>query len=112
LVKASKIQRPDPKGSRIATPMEKIETEGAFDPNRRLCPDGSCVGLLGSDGLCSVCQRPEGAAAAADPDDEPPPQFGGTSADFDPGRRLCDDGSCVGVIGADGHCGTCGRKAD
>ena len=26
-----------------------------FDPNRRLCPDGSCVGLIGADGLCNVC---------------------------------------------------------
>jgi hypothetical protein len=90
----------------------ETETETAFNPNRQLCPDGSCVGLLGSDGLCSVCGRPEGAAAAADRDDEPPPQIGGASTGFDPGRRLCDDGSCVGVIGVDGRCGTCGRKAD
>jgi len=35
--------------------------ETAFDPRRRLCPDGSCVGVLGADGRCSVCQRPVGA---------------------------------------------------
>jgi hypothetical protein len=28
---------------------------------------------------------------------------------FQPGRRLCDDGSCVGVIGANGRCAVCGR---
>ena len=36
----------------------------------------------------------------------------GPTSGFDPARRLCDDGSCVGVVGADGVCGTCGRKAD
>jgi hypothetical protein len=31
-------------------------------------------------------------------------------APFDPTRRkLCADGACVGVIGADGRCGECGR---
>ena len=30
---------------------------------------------------------------------------------FDPGRRLCAEGSCVGVIGADGRCKECGREA-
>ena len=36
--------------------------ETAFNPKRRLCPDGSCVGVLGADGRCSVCQRSAGAA--------------------------------------------------
>jgi hypothetical protein len=66
--------------------------------------------VLGPDGLCSVCQRTEAASAAAEADD------GGTmepgASGFDAARRLCDDGSCVGVVGADGVCGTCGRKAD
>jgi len=34
------------------------------------------------------------------------------SSGFDSKRRLCDDGSCVGIVGADGVCGTCGRKAE
>ena len=106
------------------------ETETAFDPRRRLCPDGSCVGVIGADGRCSVCQRPPGSAektasAAADrgPDDDPEqgaaaaaePSEALSAADpasgFDPARRLCDDGTCVGVVGADGACGTCGQKA-
>lgn len=98
--------------------------ETAFDPRRRLCPDGSCVGVIGTDGRCSVCARPPGAAAkaASDEDAEPgaaaaaEPNEGAWAAEpvsgFDPGRRLCDDGSCVGVVGADGACSTCGRKAD
>jgi hypothetical protein len=34
---------------------------------RELCPDGGCVGLLGSDGTCSVCGKRgrDGLAAAA-----------------------------------------------
>jgi hypothetical protein len=27
-------------------------------------------------------------------------------------RKLCDDGSCVGVIGPDGRCPVCGRRAE
>jgi hypothetical protein len=106
--------------------------ETAFNPRRRLCPDGSCVGVLGADGRCSVCQRPAGAdgesgveapaeafaRADADADDDadgndlPATETvdGGTSG-FDPNRRLCDDGSCVGIVGGDGVCHTCGRKA-
>jgi hypothetical protein len=30
---------------------------------------------------------------------------------FDAGRRLCSDGSCVGIIGADGKCNVCGQRA-
>jgi hypothetical protein len=119
--------------------MEEIP----FNPARRLCPDGACVGVLGEGGRCSVCGRQgsagggaaldvdaaaggaDGAAARADAgaaddvdadglaadgasggDDAGPPAGG-----FDSRRRLCDDGSCVGVVGADGTCGTCGRRA-
>ena len=100
--------------------------ETAFNPNRRLCPDGSCVGVLGADGRCSVCQRPAGAggeslpegsppawaeAGAAASADDAPPSERADGAGFDPTRRLCDDGSCVGIVGADGVCGTCGQRA-
>src|SRR5256885_1901547 len=93
-----------------------------FDPNRRLCPDGSCVGLINSDGRCSVCARTSAAAAAGEePQAEPEVRDGedlsasagesGLEASgFDPARRLCEDGSCVGVIGSDGACTVCGLK--
>jgi hypothetical protein len=85
--------------------------EAPFNPNRQLCPDGTCVGLLGPDGLCSVCGHPQAASAQDDADDaDGAIQTGGPSG-FDAARRLCDDGSCVGVVGAEGVCGTCGRKA-
>ena len=102
--------------------------ETAFNPKRRLCPDGSCVGVLGADGRCSVCRRtagagdeslaesftesPDEARAEVSADDAPATErANGATPGFDPTRRLCDDGSCVGVVGADGVCGTCGRKA-
>ena len=105
--------------------------EGKFDPHRRLCPDGGCIGVIGSDGKCRVCGRvaggassaaaPEGFVPAEEPDedendeaedqDEAPAAVAAAGA-FDPKRRLCPDGECLGVIGADGVCNVCGKKAD
>jgi len=31
------------------------ESESASDDDRRLCPDGACIGLIGPDGHCKVC---------------------------------------------------------
>lgn len=96
-----------------------------FDPaQRRLCPDGACVGVVGDDGICSECGRTEAQAAAGA---EPPPfeasagpgapdaadGADGASVGFDPtARRLCDDGACVGVVGDDGVCRVCGRRSE
>jgi hypothetical protein len=85
-----------------------------FDSKRRLCPDGSCVGVIGADGRCTVCGR-SGDARPDELDDEaeaPLEAAGpGEPGGFDPARRLCDDGSCLGVIGADGRCNVCGQQA-
>ena len=103
--------------------------ETPFDSKRRLCPDGACVGVLGADGRCSVCRRAAGANAAAseapsqvesetaDQDDsdsdetDAPSSLAASASAFDSKRRLCEDGSCVGIVSADGVCGACGRKA-
>jgi hypothetical protein len=119
--------------------------ESAFNSSqRRLCPDGSCVGLLDSDGRCRVCGTqgdagaPAGAASASPPAAEAGDDFvdadadadtdtadtdtddaaaeksaaaGATGSGFKADRRLCDDGSCVGVIGASGVCSVCGQRA-
>ena len=112
-------------------------SEGKFDPHRRLCPDGSCVGVIGDDGRCRICGRaasggpaPDGFVAAGGEDDDwtddeeqssvegDPigPGLGNAakaaSGGFDANRRLCPDGSCIGVIGAGGVCTVCGQKAD
>jgi hypothetical protein len=105
---------------------------------RRLCPDGACVGLIGDNGRCKVCGMPAagpGAESEAkitdsgsvtwdtsqdpardeDSDDSTLPRtladvahLEGGGATFDPKRRLCSDGSCLGVIGANGRCNVCG----
>ena len=104
-------------------------SEIAFDPHRRLCPDGACIGVIGPDGRCSECGRTtdgrpqvlaggppaEGDAAESSPAEDAAPDRVDAAAEgatgFDAGRRLCTDGSCVGVIGPDSRCGVCGREA-
>jgi hypothetical protein len=104
--------------------MSSSSSESArFDPaRRRLCPDGTCIGLLDDGGRCKVCDRRNGeqngvVARPAREDEvaraEPATEAGDEPAGpaFDPARRLCDDGTCVGVIGADGRCGLCGAAS-
>jgi len=92
----------------------------SFDPNqRRLCPDGACVGVIGEDGKCRVCGTvdPDGPPTTplrvvppptetAEPVASPQPVDGEA---FDPNRRLCPDEGCIGVVDADGRCKVCGR---
>ena len=35
--------------------------------DRKLCPDGACLGVIGPDGRCSVCARTEREAAGGEP---------------------------------------------
>jgi hypothetical protein len=106
---------------------------------RQLCPDGTCVGLIGPDGTCRVCgrvapdwgdERRRGLVAAEedergeggerDEDDEDDdqdeispsaPALLGEAVEWHR-RRLCVDGACIGVIGPDGRCKICGKPAD
>jgi len=95
-----------------------------FDEDRHLCPDGSCIGVLGPDGHCKVCGRTgvvgdapfresvvdeedaDELDADAEVDDEPAEAFFADDED----RRLCPDGSCIGVLGDDGRCKVCGAS--
>lgn len=115
------------------------EETGFNPAARSLCPDGSCLGIIKADGRCNICGRQGERAAAGqngldnghhhpgDLDDglhsidagdmtemPPPVAVDGTALDasppdFDPDRRLCEDGTCVGVVGATGGCTVCGR---
>ncbi len=96
-----------------------MNEEPVFDPTtRRLCPDGSCVGILDPGGRRPQCGR-TGDPVAAEADlamgnggrGGVDPESQTVSEGFDPGRRLCDDGACVGVVGDDGKCHVCGRSA-
>jgi hypothetical protein len=92
---------------------------------RRLCPDGSCTGVIGDDGRCRECGRdaagaappkaptPNAAHRPDDPGERPGAEaaVGAGEAAFDAGRKLCADGSCLGVIGPDGACNVCGQRA-
>jgi len=93
--------------------------------NRRLCPDESCIGVIGKDGRCKECGLPADPAAAPDlahadtltqdsPPPDPPAPCPQAPAPEAPGddwadRRLCSDGNCIGVIGPDGRCKECGK---
>jgi hypothetical protein len=119
--------------------------DAKFDSKRRLCPDGSCIGVVGDDGRCKVCGRDAGGGAksggaksAAAPatgvaavseatTDESDLDSGSSDSDdndvvaadaaepgalsFDPARRLCSDGNCIGLIGPNGNCNVCGQPA-
>jgi len=100
------------------------ESDSNFNPKRRLCPDGTCVGIIGADGKCTVCgasDTGETVSPAPDPrTGEDPDDLDATisepgsedqPSDFDPNRRLCSDDACVGVIGEDNRCRLCGKPA-
>lgn len=101
--------------------------------DRRLCVDGACIGLLADDGRCKVCGK---IGSKAKPGTVTPPTdmaaleaaanelatsaAPGEVAAIEPApaleddleqRKLCPDGGCVGVIGADGRCKICGKEA-
>ncbi len=107
---------------------------GAAEWNdRQLCIDGSCVGVIGEDGTCKVCGKAApgtarkkvfasapliAAAPAAAPSSTDAELLAAATEmaaslpdDASVDRKLCPDGACVGVIGADGHCRLCGKVA-
>ncbi len=99
------------------------DDDSTFNPRRPLCPDGSCVGIIGDNGKCTVC----GAGNAGDDASKSPAVLDGDASDnpeveaneagpeddaasgFDPNRRLCGDDTCLGVIGEDNRCPVCGK---
>lgn len=98
--------------------------------HRELCPDGACNGVVGPDGICKVCGKavpnwgdermrgmqnaPEDHDEDEEDDDEEYEDEGGEDVEEEAEwseRKLCDDGACVGVIGADGTCTVCGKQS-
>ncbi len=101
--------------------------------HRELCPDGACNGVVGPDGTCKVCGKavpnwgdermrgllnePEEDAddeeedEEYEDDDEGEDESGEEPEGEWTDRKLCDDGACVGVIGADGKCTVCGKQS-
>lgn len=107
--------------------MDGSSTQSDFSlDDRILCTDGTCVGVIGADGRCGVCKKiyegdeplPAGTGAQSRVDEpllEDPVLVGrddSSSVPDDPDQRiLCDDDACIGIIGPDGKCGTCGRPS-
>ena len=109
-----------PEASAAAEQEDRPEPDdAALDlESRILCPDGACIGVIGADGRCKVCGRsaaiessasaPAAPRAADAGDDAEPPAAADDSSDLDlASRKLCSDGACIGVIGADGRCKIC-----
>jgi hypothetical protein len=107
-----------------------MENEDFTLEDRILCSDGACIGLVGPDGRCKVCGKEylgDEPLPPVEPRDQPAetseplrsPDQGDRGADghdstdaTDPDERVCcPDDMCVGIIGPDGRCGTCGRSA-
>ena len=114
-----------------------LGTAGEWN-ERQVCPDGSCIGVIGDNGTCKVCgrrapgartsEKPRAvpkvvpaAAASSGPEEVSTPtpseeaQLVAAAADLaaslEEERKLCPDGACVGVIGDDGKCKLCGKEA-
>lgn len=88
--------------------------------NRTLCLDESCIGVIGPEGCCKECGKPnEGFEyRTADtgetdvPDESDLEVEDPTEAEFESdweNRTLCVDENCIGVIGQDGRCKECGK---
>jgi hypothetical protein len=98
------------------------ETGDEWD-ERRLCPDGACIGVLAASGVCTVCCKRGGEALAEGERGavvavavEATPQVAatdddGSSAEVDDDRELCPTGTCLGLIGPDRRCKECGASA-
>lgn len=69
---------------------------------RRLCADGSCIGVIGPDGRCKVCGRTEAEVSAGDAR----AAVAQAAAAVD---RRCAEPGCSGVAGAGGACSVCGK---
>lgn len=104
-VGASAVADPRHRGMRSPRGDDDHADGDEMDPERELCPDETCVGVIGPDGRCGECGAVRGQAARRD--DEPAPESA-IEVDDDEDRELCPDGSCIGLIGPDGRCKVCG----
>lgn len=104
--------------------MEKI---GFSLEGRVLCSDESCIGTVGPDGKCKECGLEYQGDEPLDfsgPTNDAEDDLGGDNADepgktgepsgeaaaTDPDERVCcPDETCIGIIGPNGKCGTCGK---
>ena len=85
--------------------------ESGFDEERQLCSDGGCLGIV-VDGKCNVCGLGSVTEMVDEGGDEMVAEGGHVDDAFDgEERRLCPDGACTGLVGADSKCKVCGRTS-
>jgi hypothetical protein len=109
-------QQDDEADEELEEDDEDIEDD---DEDRMPCPDGACIGVIGPDGLCTECGLPaddDGPEDEEEIDDSDEAReeegAGGQDQVADQDERIpCPDGSCIGIIGPDGRCCECGRRA-
>jgi hypothetical protein len=98
------------------------QSDGFNPAERELCPDGACIGVIGPDGRCKECgtvskaatQDPRHRGLRSEEEVEEELEQHKITGSIEPApeafedRELCPDGTCIGVIGADGRCPECG----
>ena len=111
--------------------QEEISPNSSDWNNRVLCSDGSCIGVIGSDGRCKECgkkyegdlpvQKPSETEDQTEAQEEVDSSLAKTEIDevadapvddVWENRVLCSDGACIGVIGPDGKCKECGKPLE
>ena len=88
------------------------------------CVDEACTGIIGANGTCGMCglkyegEVPLPASETTDDAESPPfPEASVSATDgeefqaSEDDRVCCSDESCIGIISANGICGTCGKSA-
>ncbi len=100
-----------------------MSEDGFSLEDRILCTDGACIGVVGPDGRCKECGLlyeggeplpkeglPDLAADSVPPLDTDENPVADTESASEPSDRVCcPDDMCVGIVGDDGLCGTCGK---
>jgi hypothetical protein len=120
--------------------QNKKTVDNGIDWERRLlCSDGSCIGIIGTDGRCKECGeefkgklpenlgiRSKGDLKKSDGKKKDQDNLLDTESNVESQRKevgdkqeeidydwenriLCMDETCIGVVGMNGKCNTCGK---
>jgi hypothetical protein len=125
----------DKEQTRSMAEKKENQKESVKWDDRILCSDESCIGIIGPDGRCKTCGKPYAGQLPPDflshlpaghdpdalqredpllepqsdaPEETDPDEAENDAIDWD-NRVLCSDENCIGIIGPDGRCKTCGK---
>lgn len=121
------------------TQDKKTMDNGMDWEHRLLCSDGGCIGIIGMDGRCKECGKmfkgklPENFGVKSEAEikksdlkkmnqgnlldtennvESQGKEAGDEQEEIDSNwenRILCEDETCIGVVGPDGKCNECGK---